>query len=610
MKTSLLSSLALAAVCVVGFVAAPAAAQQQLESKVPMAFNRYYDYDELVAEFRKLADAYPEIASMQEVSTSFQGRKLWVMTINNPKTGADTAKPAMWIDGNIHGNEIQAGETVLYTAWYLLSGYGKIPAMTDLVDHNAFYLMPSVNPDGRANWFATPNTPNSSRGGLKPTDNDRDGLVDEDGPDDLDGDGSIGVMWRKDPNGNFKRSELDPNRMEPVSAEPLPDGTIRRGQWSFAGSEGIDNDGDGQVNEDGPGGYDPNRNWPSDWQPNHVQEGAGEYPLSLPESQGIAKFVLGHPNIAASQSYHNAGGMILRGPGAQDREGAYGPRDRATYDAIATAGEELLPFYRKMVIWSDLYPVRGGFVNWLAESLGAVSFTNELWSENRILQNGSGPTDEQSRRLGERLLFGQTTVPLKEFEHPTLGTVLIGGGTKYSARIPPPFMVEEEHHRNFAFTMFHAGQMPRLRFAGVETKDMGGGLWQVDVEVANDKLIPSRTERAASKGIGQPDRLTMKGGSVVLGGFLSDRFDRTVREQRYRPSTLEVEEGIPGRGSRFFRFLVAAKPGETLDLRYVAEKASMIETSVTLPSPAAASIEKPAETRLPTMGGGTVRSPK
>jgi len=33
------------------------------------------------------------------------------------------------------------------------------------------------------------------------------------------------------------------------------------------GSEGIDNDGDGRYNEDGVGGYDYNRDWPSYWQP-------------------------------------------------------------------------------------------------------------------------------------------------------------------------------------------------------------------------------------------------------------------------------------------------------------------------------------------------------
>jgi hypothetical protein len=595
MRNVLLTNVARASLLVASlaapFLAAPhAEAQQQLESKVPIAFNRFYDEPEIVDLCRKLCAAYPDLASMEEIGKSVQGRPMYAITVNNPKTGPDSSKPAMYIDGNIHGNEIQAAEVVVYTLWYLLAGYGKVDAITELVDRSAIYLIPLANPDGRAYWFSHPNSPNSSRGGQKPTDDDRDGLLDEDGPDDLDGDGSITVMWRRDPNGTHKRSELDPNVMEPVSREPLPDGTIRRGEWSMAGSEGIDNDGDGQTNEDGPGGYDPNRNWPADWQPDHVQNGAGAYPLSLPESQAVAGFILKRPNIIAGQAYHNAGGMILRGPGAQDRDSAYSPRDVAVYDAIANAGAEMLPYYRNMVIWRDLYAVRGGFVNWLSESLGAMAFTNELWSDKRILQNGNEPSPEEMRRWRERVLLDQVTSPLKEVQHPVFGTVLVGGGTKYSSRIPPPFLLEEECHRNFAFTLFHAGEMPKLRFGAITTVplDPAGTLWQVDVEVANDKLMPSRTDRAASKGIGLADRVTVSGdATVVLSGTVRESSAKSLQtEERYHPATVRLEDGVPGRSSRVIRFVVRGKEGDTLRVAYDAEKASDLSTTTTLKKPA------------------------
>ena len=116
-----------------------------------------------------------------------------VAIVNSPKTGADTSKPAMWIDGNIHGNEIQAGEVVLYTLWYLTRGYGQIEQITKLVDSYSFYLLPIVNPDGRQYWFDHPNTPHSSRQNKRPQDHDRDGKNWEDGPEDLDGDGKADI---------------------------------------------------------------------------------------------------------------------------------------------------------------------------------------------------------------------------------------------------------------------------------------------------------------------------------------------------------------------------------------------------------------------------------
>jgi hypothetical protein len=184
----------------------------------------------------------------------------------------------MWIDGNIHGNEVQAGEVVGYTLDSLCNAHGRVPELTELIDRSVFYLCPSVNPDGRDEWFSKAHTPHSNRTGLQPFDNDRDGESDEDGPDDLDGDGSIGQMWRKDPSGTHRRDPRDSRRFIPVSREPRPDGTVERGEWSYGGEEGIDNDGDGRVNEDGQGGYDMKRNWPSDWQPDHVQRGAGGGP--------------------------------------------------------------------------------------------------------------------------------------------------------------------------------------------------------------------------------------------------------------------------------------------------------------------------------------------
>ncbi len=581
-------ALALAAVVGAAMPVSPTWSQQQLPGKVEVAWNKFYDYPEVISIVRSLVSAYPELLTVEEIGASSQGRPLLVVTLNNPATGPASSKPAMWIDGNIHGNEIQTTETVLYSIDYLCRAFGQVPALTTLVDQSAFYFMPSVNPDGRANWFNAQNNSHSSRTGMQPTDDDRDGVCDEDGPDDLDGDGSTGQMWRKDSLGTHRRNARDPRILERVPSDPRPDGTIERGEWSHAGSEGIDNDGDGKVNEDGPGGYDMNRNWPGGWQPDHVQGGAGETPLCYPETRAIAKWILAHPNIAAAQSYHNAGGMILRGPGAKERESEYSNADRETYDAIANAGAEMLPFYRSMVIYKDLYTVHGGFVNWMAESLGIIAFTDELWTEKRILQNGNEPTPEEMTRWRDRLLFGQTTTEWRELPHPEYGTVLVGGSNKWSSRIPPSFMIEEEAHRNFAFTAFHAGQMPLVRFEPAKVTPLAADLWTVTVEISNLHRIPTRTERAFHKGIGFPDRLTLGGDGirVISSGPLTQRLATTFDPVRFNPQSLAVDSGIPGLATRAFRFIVQGRTGASATVRFEGEKIHAITQSVPLsPSP-------------------------
>ncbi|HWB20075.1 MAG TPA: M14 family metallopeptidase [Phycisphaerales bacterium] len=606
-KSSIRSVLAACITTVFTFVNAPANAQQQIPSKTDLTFNHFYDYEALTAALKQLVEKYPDLLKLQSIGKSSQGRDMWLVTMNNPATGPESDKPAMWIDGNVHGNEIQAAEVVLYSIWYLTKSYGQVPDLTKLIDRTTFYFLPTQNPDGRAGWFANPTTPHDYRSGQHPTDNDYDGMEDEDGPEDLNHDGSIGTMWKADPNGQFKRSTKDPRIFERVT---YPE----KGQWSYAGQEGIDNDGDGRINEDGPGGYDMNRNWPADWQPNYIQFGAGDYPFSFPEADCIGQFILKHPNIAAVQSYHNNGGMILRGPGAEYRNADYPDPDVQVYNRLGQAGEELLPFYKYMIIYADLYTVHGGFVNWTAEGLGIISFTNELWNDDQILDDKNTHLDQEGElRWQDRMLFGQTFNDYTEYDHPTLGKVLIGGGSKYSSRIPPPFMLEEECHRNFAFTMYHAGNMPQLSFPWIEVKkladtgDASHALWQITLEVENSKIIPSRTARASQTRIGEPDRLVLSFNpafqdaalvkdphvnpneiGVIAAGTLNDRYDKTINPVEHRKNIITVERGIPGESRSTFRYLIcvpaSAPPDKQIKvtLTYSAEKATDITATFPL----------------------------
>ena len=86
--------------------------------------------------------------------------------------------------------------------------------------------------------------------------------------------------------------------------------------------------------------------------------------------------------------------------------GEYPRSDVNVYDEIGREGERMLPFYRYMVIWKDLYTVFGGFVTWTYESLGIVSFTNELWSDDQPF--GKAPEDGRTADhfFDDRLLMG------------------------------------------------------------------------------------------------------------------------------------------------------------------------------------------------------------
>lgn len=563
-------------------------AQAPYPSKVDLRFNHWYDYTEMTKALHDLVEAYPDLLTIRSLGKSVGGRDLWLVILNNERTGPHTSKTAMFIDGNIHGNEIQAAEVVLYSIWYLTKSYGNIDRLTKLVDERSFYFVPMANPDGREVWFHQASNPHYLRGGILPTDNDHDGMYDEDPPDDLDGDGHLTSMWKEDPQGRWKRNPDDDRFFIRVERDDPPGG------WTNLGQEGIDNDGDGEVNEDGPGGYDPNRNWPSDWQPEHVQGGAGDYPFSLPETRAVGEFIFAHPNIAGFQSYHNAGGMILRGPGANYV--SYPGGDNRVYDILGQEGARLIPFYNYWIIWKDLYTVHGGEVNWAYEGLGILSFTNELWTDARMFSSTAATSREDQQRFVDLLQFEDTLVPYKEFDHPTYGKVLIGGQKKYSSRVTPPWLMEEECHRNFAFTMYHADQMPKVEWGIHEVSQLAGGTWQVTVEVKNPKAIPTILQIAAQKKIGARDVLKLEsttGARAVASGTVPSvlpwtKLDAIDTEQ---PDRIWNDRGIGSHETALFRFLVAGE-GE-VQLTYSSAKGGTITKSIALElTPVSEPVEK------------------
>jgi hypothetical protein len=560
---------AVLALAFVAGVAVPSPAQKASDPafKVKLEFNRWHDVPELYADMRRIADAFPKFCRIQSIGKSHDGLDLIVMTINNPATGPESGKAGMYIEANVHGNEIQGGEVCLYTAWYLMENYVRIEQITRLVDERVFYIIPTVNPDGRQLFMEGPT--GNTRTGHVPVDDDNDGLFDEDGPNDLNGNGVIEQMRLYVPGkGNYRVSRLNPNMLEPVPAGET-------GDYVLLGAEGLDDDGDGQVDEDGPGSYDGNRNWGSDWQPDYVQNGAMDFPFQLPEAKAVNDFLMAHPNIAGVQSYHNSGGMILRGPGAES-VGEYPAADVKVYDELGKNGERILPYYRYLVIWSGLYTVHGGFIDWTNDGLGILTFSNELWNGDQYFTSPALQEQQKdpaspiapnvSRYYFDKYLeFGAEYLPWKKFKHPQYGDIEIGGTwSRFQGRVPPRFMNEELCHRNMAFTLYQADEMPLVKIGETTVEKAGDGIYRLFVDIENPKVTPTVLEKAARTNVVRPDILGLegKGVEVVTAGIVDNK-----EVFKVKPSVVTsigqkdlkrilIRNGQPGKSTRTFLYIL------------------------------------------------------
>ncbi|MEM6454586.1 MAG: M14 family metallopeptidase [Acidobacteriota bacterium] len=536
-------------------------------------WNTLMDVDLVEQHLRGYAAAYPDWVTLESIGESAEGRAIWLVTLTNPATGAHDTKPAMYVDGNTHANEVQGTEATLYMLDFALKNYGTLDRVTELLDRATFYLVPVVNPDGRWRWFNEPATANFPRTVVYPVDDDRDGRVDEDGFDDLDGNGVITQMRKKVPmgEGTHRLDADDPRIMVRVEAG-------QKGDYVMLPLEGIDNDADGSYNEDLIGYVDPNRVWGYDWQPEYVQRGAGPYPFAPPEARSIALWALEHPNIGAVQTFHNSGAMILRGPGAKSHPRI--PRqDLEAFDLIAEEGERMLPGYDYLIAWKDLYTVYGSTDGHFYRTMGAISFTNELY-EAPTDTDGDGETSPEERwAFNDLLTLGRQMIDWAPYDHPEFGAIEIGGARQDVGRVPEGWMLEEETHRNAAFVLFHAHHLPRIMYGAPRVTQVDRDLWRVELPVHNDRAIATMTAVARQARLHRPDIATVEGATVIASGIVRDSLRNAIDLQEHRPGRLMVE-GVPGHGVRTLFFLLDGRG--TATVTYDSVKGGTITVDVPL----------------------------
>jgi hypothetical protein len=574
-------------VITVTLMALAIALSQAQEIRVPLRFDFYYSYEKVVEALKALNIAYPELTALDEVGRSEEGRVIWALTINNPKTGEPLSKPGVYADGNIHGNEIQAAEVCLYLANRLLTNYGKLKEITEVVDRNAFYIIPVVNVDGRAHFFNDANTPSTNRGLRIPVDDDRDGLIDEDGPEDLDGDGSITTMRIRDTLGRFKTDPEDKRLM--IAVKPG-----EKGEWTRLGQEGIDNDGDGQVNEDPEGYVDGNRNWAFHWNPPYVQDGAGDYPFEGTGIKAIADWILARPNIIMVFAFHNNGGMYLRGPSFK-AAGELPQGDVSVYNYLGKNIEKIVPGYKYLISWKDLYPTYGDFTDFTDNLVGSYSLVGELYQtetetfdgtmkrkeeEGRQMFGESSEEDRQRLQFSDHVTQGELFSEWKSFKHPQYGDIEIGGWAKMSTRLPPPFMLQDLVHRNASTVIYAAQNTPHVIMDVFEVKKIGGDLWRIRMRLVNEGAMPSMTYLAVKNKLYPLDMITVSGrdAKVVSGGKITNLYMDLVDYKEYKPEIQFCQ--VPGSGKIEYQFLVSGKG--SVDVKYESTKAGTITKNIPL----------------------------
>lgn len=249
----------------------------------------------------------------------------------------------------------------------------------DLLKRHTVYVLADLTPDADP-LHASPRF-ESPRTGV-PGDADHDRRVDEDGADDLNNDGLITMMRVPNPPpGSGLQAEWVIDEAEPrLMRKPLPEeGEVATHALLI---EGIDNDGDGKFNEDGPGGsagggVNLDRNFPSHYD-EHADD-AGLYAASEPETRALIDWLLTRDNIVAALVYGPHDNLVKAPPtGKFDPSGrmplGLEAGDEAMHKAIGKLFTEITGMKK-----APKGKTEGSLVSYLYSDFGVWSFSTPVW---------------------------------------------------------------------------------------------------------------------------------------------------------------------------------------------------------------------------------------
>jgi len=484
-----------------------------------LTFDKYHSADVIYTWLKRWAEKYPELINLYEVGDSYEGRPILQLTLTNKQTGKDTDKPAAFFEGGRHSGEVTGTESVLWLIKYLLDNYGEDPDVTHLLDTKTIYLKPINNPDGHNLYL---NTPQRNRSTVRPFDNDGDGLLDEDDGEDMDGNGVILTMrWRDEKKGTWIPDPKD-STGRIMKRVPAGEGIY------LTSSEGIDNDGDGRINEDGIGGLDLHRNYPENWRPQYeetgrgfTQGGAGQYPLSETETRAVVLFLLSHPNVYVVNSMDTSVPMHLRPPSTSSSEERMYPEDLKWYKIFDELGKEKTGYERAGDVYDDYgggRPLFGHGPDFGYWYFGAIWYGDEIWNGARNKDyDGDGEIDQTDMiRWDDEENDSLGFFDWKPWKHPVYGDIEIGGfDPKFFSQNPPAKHLEPWIRNEAMFNLEMVKYLPELSWESIEVKKIksyktDSADYRLKVSFRNDGKLPTALKQAHLVKIVREDRVVLE----------------------------------------------------------------------------------------------------
>jgi hypothetical protein len=498
--------------------------------------QKYLDHAELVAQLRSWAALYPELTRLSSIGQSAAGRDIPLLTIGREP---ERARPAVWIDGNMHASEVCGSSVALGIAEDLLAIHGgaseaggkALPEhMAQALRETLFYIVPRISPDGAEEVLKRGRYVRSS-----PVDE----RLNQGHPrwvsGDIDGDGMAGYMRQQDADGELVELRGDDGQplVPAVMVARLPEdpGPYYRlyPEGTIANFDGFNVPAPHYLSDNL---YDFNRNFPYTWAPEPQQEGAGPYPGSAPETRAVIDFATAHPNIMVWLNLHTFGGVLIR-PLGDKPDAKMNPGDLAIFEQVEAWMTEHTGYATVSGFHEFLYepekPLYGDLSDYAYHQRGALAYVVELWDvfhqlgierKKPFVDHYAKFTRKDMRALAafdRQHNAGRIFGSWKKVHHPQLGEVEVNGFDPRVGLWNPPYeKIDETCRQQSAAFLRVAALAPRLQLQVVK-QERGEGHTRTLLRIANQGYLGTVGVPSA-KGLPhvEPLRLSTRAEGVTL----------------------------------------------------------------------------------------------
>lgn len=341
-----------------------------------MNFTSYFDYGSMTDYLKYLETRYPDLVNLRSLGQTHEGREIWCVKLSDKaklvEDGHPGSEPKALLVGAHHGNEWISYEVPLFTMTFLLDNYGgkdeNGSIATYLIDNREIFFVPMLNADGvqyahdinrnwrknrEPNYISEFSPSNKISPEVEPTSYG------------VDINRNYGWMWHEAGGSNVLLSRGSSYRGPPDNVDDDgdaifqidltpgifpwgPDEGVDEDPW-----DGIDNDGDGKVDEDPAGGF------------------------SSEETIAMRKLGDDH-HFPVAITYHSFSELILWPWGYSEEP----TKDDAVMSQLGTRMADMNGY--EPMQGEELYKVTGEFNDWFYSQYGTLGYTFEIGRTHNI----------------------------------------------------------------------------------------------------------------------------------------------------------------------------------------------------------------------------------